>query len=493
MRQILKQPRPIRTKAVRDIVMVNSESETACRAKRYHFIGAGGIGMSGLAKILIRQKNQVSGSDQQDSELVRQLNDLGGTIRLGHEAQHVPADTDAVVISAAIRESNPELAEARRMGCRVYKYAEMLGELMNRMNGIAVAGTHGKSTTSGWLSFVMRMAGMEPNFIVGAEVLQLGDSSGTGTGPWFIAEACEYDRSFLNLHPRIAVILNIEQDHLDYYRDEDDIVDAFTDFARGTRPEGVVIANGDDRNSSRVIERVAGERRVIRFGFGIHNDYFVQNIGVSQGMYEYDVYRGREFLGRVSNTLPGSHNVMNALAVIACCVEAGMEPRKALGLLDDFNGIDRRMMLKAMLDGITVVDDYAHHPTEIRACLKAIRERFEPRRLWCVFQPHQYSRTRFLLDDFAESFKLADVTIVPEIYFVRDTAESKTKVNAEVLVSRIRDQQSEAMFINDFKGILEYLKRHVRGGDLVITMGAGDVWKVADEYIQWLRDHRKDE
>jgi UDP-N-acetylmuramate--alanine ligase len=206
-------------------------------------------------------------------------------------------------------------------------------------------------------------------------------------------------------------------------------------------------------------------------------------------LYHFDVYRGAELLGRSNISLPGRHNIGNALAVTATAICMGTDQRCVLGHLGGFSGIDRRLMLKTQKAGITILDDYAHHPTEIRGSLEAIRERFAPKRLWCVFQPHQYSRTRFLLDDFAESFKLADITIVPEIYFVRDTEETKKQVNAQMLVDRICDSGCEAVFIDNFGRICEYLKENVKPGDLVVTMGAGDIWKVADEYIQWLRDN----
>jgi len=442
--------------------------------------------MSGLARLLVKNAAIVSGSDMEESVVVRQLRGLGADIRTGHSAANLPDDVDAVVISAAIKETNPELAEARRRGCTVRKYAEMLGELMDCYDGIAICGTHGKSTTSGWLAHLMTAAGADPSYIVGADIPQLGGSSGVGDSGIFIAEACEYDRSFLNLHPEIGVILNIEQDHLDYYRDEEEIVETFIEFARGVRPSGILIVNGDDRNSQRVQAAVGGERKCVTFGMGEQCDFGARNATLSDGLYEFDVYRGERLLGRARIGVPGRHNIYNALAVIASAVSAGGDAGKALRLLGQFTGIDRRLMLKGRLQGIAVLDDYAHHPTEIRASLEAIRSRYRPERIWCVFQPHQYSRTRFLLDDFAESFKLADITIVPEIYFVRDTEENKRLVNAEVLVERVRQTGSEALYINDLAGICEHLKRNVRSGDLVVTMGAGNVWKVADEYIQWL-------
>ncbi|MHC4665686.1 MAG: UDP-N-acetylmuramate--L-alanine ligase [Planctomycetota bacterium] len=454
---------------------------------KFHFIGVGGIGMSGLAKLLIRNNAIVAGSDQTTSVVTDMLCQMGADIRIGHNAGNLGPETDAVVISAAVNEDNPELKAARERGCKVYKYAQMLGELMNCYDGIAVSGTHGKSTTSGWLAYCLEKAGADPSFIVGAEVTQLGDSSGAGDGRYFIAEACEYDRSFLNLKPKVAAILNIEQDHLDYYKDEKEIVGAFSEFARGVRTDGVLLANNTDLNVSRVIAQVGGDLCWETFGLDSSCNFFAQNIGLNDGLYAFDAYHNGEWLGSTRISLPGRHNVLNALAVVAMGIHAGLEPEHILRLLPDFTGVDRRLTLKGRFGQITVVDDYAHHPTEIRASLSAIRERYQPRRIWCVFQPHQYSRTRFLLDDFAESFKLADVTIVPEIYFVRDSLATKKEVNSQVLVERIQANGTEALFVEGFGAICDFLKENVMPHDLVVTMGAGDIWKVADGYIQWIR------
>ena len=453
---------------------------------RFHFIGIGGIGMSGLAKLMLHDECEVSGSDTEDGAITEELRQLGADIRIGHSGDNVKPELDAVVISAAIKDDNSELICAREQGVRIYKYAEMLGAIMDFYDGIAVCGTHGKSTTSAWLAFVLRKAGLKPNFIIGADIPQLNSNSGAGGGKFFIAEACEYDRSFLNLHPKIAVLLNIEADHLDYYSGEKEIVGAFTDFVKGSRDDGVIIANGMDSNVMEAVEKLKFSQRCVTFGIGGDFDISAQKVQLVDGLYEFDILHGQQSLGRTRISLPGEHNVLNALAVVASAISAGVGSEIVIEHLGKFTGIDRRLMFKANIGGITIVDDYAHHPTEIRASLKAIRQRYMPNRLWCVFQPHQYSRTRFLLDDFAESFKLADITIVPEIYFVRDTAESKEQVNAEMLVERICSEGSEAVFIDDFAGICDYLEGNVECGDVVVTMGAGTIWKVADEYIQWL-------
>ena len=454
---------------------------------RFHFIGAGGIGMSGLAQLLMNNEAVVAGSDQMSSEVVDSLCRMGADIKVGHRAENLSTEIDAVVISAAIKDDNPELKEARERGYKVYKYADMLGELMDRYEGIAISGTHGKSTTSGWLVHLLKQAGVDTNFIIGAKINQLDSSSGVADSKYFVAEACEYDRSFLNLKPRIACILNIEQDHLDYYENEDEIVKAFGEFALGTRHNGILIANGQDSNVARILRQLGKKLPHETFGLETNCNFYAENIGLHDGLYAFDVYYNNQLLGATRISLPGKHNILNALAVIAMAIKIGLEPKRVLQLLPGFTGIDRRLMLKGQFNGITVLDDYAHHPTEIRASLAAIRQKYQLKHIWCVFQPHQYSRTRFLLDDFAESFKLADMTIVPEIYFVRDSQETKKEVNAEMLVEKMQENGTNAVFIETFEAICDYLKRNVSPGELVVTMGAGDIWKVADEYLQWLR------
>jgi UDP-N-acetylmuramate--alanine ligase len=465
----------------------NINSNAGIAGKRFHFIGAGGIGISGLAQLLIKHSGVVTGSDQTASGVVEKLREMGADIKIGHSAKNLNPETDAVVISAAIEEDNPELKLARQKGLKVYKYAQMLGELMNRYEGIAVAGTHGKSTTGGWLVYLLKQAGIDPNFIIGAEISQLGSSSGVSDGKYFVAEACEYDRSFLNLKPKIACILNIEQDHLDYYKDEQEIVDAFGKFAHGVKLGGVLITNGADLNAAKAIRQLGADMRCETFGIDENCNFYVQNLQLNDGLYAFDIYHNGKLLGATKISLPGRHNILNALAVVAMAVNVGLPPQGILQLLPDFTGVERRLTLKGQVGQIVVLDDYAHHPTEIRASLAAMRQRYQPKHIWCVFQPHQYSRTRFLLDDFAESFKLADITIVPEIYFVRDSQAEKKEINAQILVERMRVNGTEAVFIDSFERICDYLKKKVSPGDLVVTMGAGDIWKVADEYIQWLR------
>jgi UDP-N-acetylmuramate--alanine ligase len=474
-------------KAVHRYEVLESGGDADVAGRKFHFIGAGGVGMSGLAQLLLKNKAIVTGSDQMASPVIDKLCQTGADIKIGHKADNLNADTDAVVISAAIKEDNPELKLARKKGFKIYKYARMLGILCNRYEGIAVAGTHGKSTTSGWLIYLLKQAGIDPNFIIGAEISQLGCSSGTGDGNYFVAEACEYDRSFLNLKPKIACLLNIEPDHLDYYEDEEQIIDAFAKFALGTQPGGLLIANGKDPNVAKAVSKLPPGVSCETFGLNKSCNFSAQNIRLTDGLYSFDVFHNGKLLGATKISLPGRHNILNALAVFAMAARIKLPAQQILELLPGFTGIDRRLMLKGRFRETIILDDYAHHPTEIRASLAAIRQRYQPKRIWCIFQPHQYSRTRFFLDDFAESFKLADVTIVPEIYFVRDSQSAKKEVNSQMLAEKMQVAGTKALFIDSFAGICDYLKKNVTSGELVVTMGAGDIWKVADEYIQWLR------
>ena len=456
-----------------------------------HLVGIGGCGMSGLAALLLRHGARVSGSDMQDSETLDRLRARGARVTADQSVAVIPETCDLVVASAAIRAGHPELADAERRGLRVLKYAELLGAVMSHYEGVAISGTHGKSTTSAWLAFVLREAGLDPTFVIGADVQQLGGGSGVGDGRHFVAEACEYDRSFLSLRPRHAVILNIEEDHLDYYKDIDDIRQAFGAFLGGlSHDDGLAIINGDDAHCTAVAAQ-AGVR-VQTFGTGADVNWRATDAVLVDGVYEFDVARDGQSMGRVRLGLSGRHNVHNALAVIAGAHDCGVAWKDIVRGLAEFRGVRRRLEQHAAPGDVLVVDDYAHHPTEIQATLQAARDRFNPRRLWCVFQPHQHSRTRFLLDEFARSFAQADRVIVPDIYFVRDSQRDREAVSAEDLVRLIRERGGAADYLSDFGAIVELLVREARGGDVILTMGAGNIWKVADALAGRLGENLRD-
>ena len=460
----------------------------AYAGKAVHLIGVGGSGMRALAQMLLARGAVVSGSDSQPSAALEALGGRGARVAVGQHADNLPERPDLVVYSAAIHEANPELLAARRRGCEVIKYSQMLGRLMADRCGIAVAGTHGKSTTTALVAHALKAAGKNPSFIVGATAAQLGGPSGVGDGPHFVAEACEFDRSFLNLSPTFAAILNVEEDHLDCYRDLEAIVEAFRAFAARVPAHGVLVANGQDRAASAAVRDAACE--VQSFGVGGEFTWSAGNLTSDRGRYRFDVgFKGRKFC-KLAAAIPGMHQVYNALAAAALLHQAGLSPEQIAAAVAGFEGAQRRLTLKAQLAGITVVDDYAHHPTEINATLRAVRDFFSPSRIWCVFQPHQHSRTRFLLKDFACSFGGADKVIVPDIYFVRDSEREKEHISSADLVAQVRLNGGDAHYLSDFGAIIEHLKANLAPGDLVITMGAGNIWEVSDEVVHWLGTDR---
>ncbi len=457
------------------------ERRLEAMGRRVHMIGVGGCGMSGAAAVLRRRGAIVSGSDRASSAALLRLAEQGVHIRTGQCAENLPEPCDLVVYSAAVPESNPELQAARRRGCRVIKYAELLGLLMADRRGIGVAGTHGKSTTSAMVTFVLREAGLDPSFVIGATVEQLGSGSGVGEGETFVVEACEYDRSFLNLRPRTAVILNIEEDHLDYYSGLEEIVESFSAFAALLPPDGLMLVNGEDRGAMRAAQNAAAT--VETFGFDGGTDWRAEITGSAHGRMRFNVHYRGQLLAEVMLAIPGRHNVANALAAAAVCYHHGVDPQVIARALGRFRGAHRRLTLRGQARGVCVVDDYAHHPTEIQATLRAARDFYTPARMFVVFQPHQHSRTRFLLNDFARSFAAADVVVVPDIYFVRDSAAERDLVSAIDLVRQIHLNGGEARYEPDFDRIVEMLCAEAAEGDLVVTMGAGDVWRIADRLV----------
>ncbi len=450
--------------------------------RRVHLIGMGGSGMRALARMLLDSGAHVSGSDMAESAPLKLLRDNGATVCIGQAERNLPEKLDLVVYSAAIHEQNPELIAARQRGVDVLKYSQMLGRMMEARKGIAIAGTHGKSTTSGMVAYALASAGRDPSYIVGAHVDQLGGPSGVGGGELFVAEACEFDRSFLNLRPTHAAILNLEEDHLDCYADLEAIVEAFRAFASGVPAEGSLVVNGEDRDAMSAAE---GARCTVEtFGLSESCTWRGAGIRADRGLIRMDVSRGADAFCQLQLMLPGRHSAYNALAATALLHHAGLSAEEIAETLSSFTGTRRRMTLVGSAGGATVVDDYAHHPTEIKATLRALRDFYQPRRLICVFQPHQHSRTRFLLKDFALSFGLAEDVIVPDIYFVRDSEREKEHISAEDLVAQIRLTGGAAVYLRTFEDIMTYLAGSLGEGDLLVTMGAGDIWKVADEAVR---------
>jgi UDP-N-acetylmuramate--alanine ligase len=450
--------------------------------KRVHFTGIGGCGMSGLARILLDAGALVSGSDTKFNAQTIELTRRGATISRDQLGELLSSKVDLVVRTAAIPDTNHEFLAAKALGIPTIKYAQLLGQVMQERLGVAVAGTHGKSTTTAMISYALLTCGADPSFVIGGSVKQLDGGSRSGSGRAFVVEACEYDRSFHNLHPRIAVITNIESEHLDYYKDIDQIMAAFRQFAQLVPDDGLILANGKD---SHVLSALAGlatptELAALAPGFV----WSTRITGIEKGCYRGQVsYKGRP-AAELRMSVPGEHNLANATLALATCCACGIEAAKAAAAIGDFLGVDRRLSEIGRCNGAIVVDDYGHHPTEIRSTLKAAREKYNPRRLFCVFQPHQHSRTRCLLGDFAVSFEQATQTIVPDIYFVRDSEAERQLVSSRDLVACIQRNGQRAVHLPEFSAIVDYVRHNAREGDLILTMGAGNVWEIARDLVE---------
>ena len=390
-----------------------------------------------------------------------------------------------VVRTAAVPDSNAEWSASVAQHLPGMKYAELLGEVMAERFGIAVAGTHGKSTTTAMIAYALLRCGADPSFVVGGTVPQLGGGSRSGSGNAFVAEACEFDRSFHHLRPRVAMLLNVEEDHLDCYKDLAEIIASFRRFAELVPAGGRVLANGQDEN---VAAALAGlDVTVETVGLDGAQTWSTRPMGLTHGCYRGEVsHKGRP-VAELVLAVAGRHNLFNATMAVAACAAYGVSPDRAAEALRTFTGVDRRMSEVGRVgqakDGAIVVDDYGHHPTEIRATLGALRERYQPERLLCVFQPHQHSRTRFLLEDFAASFAAADLTIVPDIYFVRDSESERHLVSSRELVDRIEQAGQRALHLPEFPDIVRHLRAEAKPGDLIVTMGAGNVWEVGRDLV----------
>ncbi len=449
---------------------------------RIHMVGIGGAGMIAAAGLLRDMGSRVSGSDLSAFEGLGALVGSGVRVSIGHHESQLDEDVQLVVASAAVPESNSEITIARRRGTPVIKYAELLGSLMALREGVAIAGTHGKSTTTGMTAHLFREAGLSPSFILGARSDQLGGSSGLGKGRHLIVESCEFNRSFLQFRPFLATILNVEPDHLDCYRDIEEITEAFAEFARRVHPRGLLVCNADDPRSMRAAQ--AAFCAVQSFGLERDADWTAKNLRCEDGRFHFDACFNGDVVLRGKLAIPGRHNVCNALAAIALAHHAKADLTKVAAALSTYTGVDRRMSWKGAGCGITVLDDYAHHPTEIRVTIDAARSCYRPNRLWVVFQPHQVSRTRHLMGEFAESFGRADEIVVPDVYCAREDDAKAGREGSQELVSRICKAGGRASYVAGLPSVADHVAQRLVAGDLVMTMGAGDVWKVADELVE---------
>lgn len=463
---------------------MESQQASQFLGKRIHLVGIGGSGMSGLARMLLDAGAIVSGTDPKENLQTRLLRQRGASVSCVQDGALLSGDMDLVVRSAAVRDDNPEMARAMQLGLPHMKYAELVGLVMRERLGVAVSGAHGKTTTTAMISYALLKCGADPSFIIGGTVPQLGGASRSGSGRPFVVEACEFDRSFHNYWPTVAVITNIDAEHLDCYRGGmPEIIESFRQFASRVPAAGRIIANGTDDRVRQAVEGLAAPVEYVGIGDSPSLTWSTRITGISQDGYRGTLFRCGRQVAELRLSVAGEHNLFNATAAVAACKACGLDPDRAAAALETFAGVDRRMTVLGTCNGATVIDDYGHHPTEIRATLKALRERFRPRRLICVFQPHQYSRTRLLLDAFGTSFADATLTILPDIYPARDSEADRRSVTPADVVDRIRRNGGEAVYITPFPAIIEYLSSIARPGDVIVTMGAGDIHEVGERLV----------
>ena len=452
-----------------------------------HLVGIGGIGLSAIARVLHGWGYTVSGSDMQHSALLDQLIAEGITAYASHSAEHV-AGAQVVVASSAIPEGNPEIREARQRGIPVVKREQFLSELTEGKRTIAVAGTHGKTTTSAMISWILTQAALEPTFIVGGLLQNLGTNAQAGSGPHFVIEADEYDRAFLGLSPEVAVIASMEHDHPDCYPTLEDMTAAFGEFAGKLLDGGLLIVCGEDTEGRELGERMKVQgHRVVTYGLDAGWDWRAKGVELGNSA-AFEVWRQGKLLGTCALQIPGRHNVLNALAALAASDEVGVEFGLAAAALTRFQGTARRFEVKGQAAGVTVVDDYAHHPTEIEATLAAARLKYPGRPIWAVFQPHTYSRTATLLEDFAAAFGGADRVIVTEIYAARE--ENTQGVSGKDLVRLMH--HPDACYVADLEDAASSVLERVQSGDVVITLGAGDGYLIGEWVLEGLRQRERE-
>ncbi|OGZ96651.1 MAG: UDP-N-acetylmuramate--L-alanine ligase [Candidatus Sungbacteria bacterium RIFCSPLOWO2_02_FULL_51_17] len=434
-----------------------------------HFVGIGGIGMSSLARFYLSEGEAISGSDLSPSDITHELERLGVVISYGaHQAEHVPADAGTIIYTAATKSDNPERIEAEKRGLMVWPYARALGELTGRFYTIAVAGAHGKSTTTGMIALIMIEAGLDPTVIIGTKLSQFGNANfRRGESRYLLIEADEYQGSFLNYAPDIAVVTNIDREHMDYYKDSKDIAMAFAAFLKNTKEGGYLVLNNDNSELLAVgMERMKDEKQRGR-------------------VYWYSLTNSK--VDDIKNILQvlGVHNVYNALAAYKTGEILGIPKETILKALGEYGGAWRRFDLRGMFQGAKVYDDYAHHPTEIKATLQGARERFPHARIWCIFQPHQRERLKYLFDEFMNAFDAADIAVILDPYEVagREKEAPEPSRQSADLVEGLKKRHDSVYYLADPSGIREFLAERVANDDIIIMMGAGDIWKLTEKLI----------
>ncbi len=451
-----------------------------------HFVGIGGIGLSAIARILLQRGYAVSGSDLTLSGITEDLVQLGASVHHGHQRENI-GPANLVVASSAIRTDNPEIVGAQERNIPAIGRGQMLAWLMKDRRGIAIAGTHGKTTTTAMIGLVLEEAGLDPVIVVGGIVPELGTNAKDGSGVYFVLEADEYDRTFLELWPEIAVVTSIEMDHPDCFADLNDMAEAFQRFLSQLPADGCVVAYEGDSQVKKVVE-LLDQRRVLTYGLGKDANWRALSLRQNTlGGSDFRVIVDGDDKGQFQLGIPGVHNVSNALAAIAVTDYLGLDLGSVRETLRHFQGVKRRFEVKGEVNGITVIDDYAHHPSEIRATLAGARERYPGRRIWVVFQPHTYSRTRALLPEFAAAFDDADRVIVTAIYAAREA--NSLGISADDLVRKMSHSRVE--HIPNRSEVGSWVRDQLEPRDVLITMGAGDVWRVGEDVLALLQQSGK--
>ena len=445
-----------------------------------HFMGIGGISMSGLAEILAAEGFCISGSDVRESDLTRQLSAKGMKIYYGQVASNITDDIELIVYTAAIAADNEEFLFAKEKGIPMLSRAELLGQIMDNYNhAIAVSGTHGKTTTTSMISQILLAAQCDPTITVGGILKAIDGNLRIGHSEYFISEACEYTNSFLHFYPKYSIILNVEAEHLDFFKDLDDVRHSFRSFASNTRADGVIIINGEVENYKEITDGL--QAKVITYGLTEGFDYYPSDITFDdKACASYTVMKNGKPLMKAVLSVPGMHNVSNSLAAIALSMELGLSKEAVLAGLLAFGGANRRFQYKGSINGITVVDDYAHHPTEIRATLTSAAN-YPHEKLVLVFQPHTYSRTKAFLDEFAEVLSAADVVVLADIYAARE--KNTYGIHSTDLLEKLKSHGTECYYFPTFAEIENFLQKKCMNGDLLITMGAGDVVNIGESFL----------
>ena len=448
--------------------------------KHVHMIGIGGVSMSGIAEMLKNWGFTVTGSDSNYSAITKKLQSNGIFVKIGHDFENL-SKSDVVVYSAAIKQTDPEILKAKQLNIPIIERADFLGQITSCFdNTICVSGTHGKTTTTSMISCCFLKANMDPNIQVGALLKEIDGNYRVGNSEYFILEACEYVESFLKFYPKAEVILNIDNDHLDYYKNLENVKKAFIKYVKLLPEDGHLIINADDPNCLDLRKHSAASS----ITYGINNEYanyIAKNISFNKnGFPSFDVYHNGNFYATIKLSVAGTHNISNALACIALCDYYKLPKMNIKDALLTFTGANRRLELKGTFNGATVFDDYAHHPTEIKATVNSIKNK-EFNKSWVIFQPHTYSRTSKLLDDFADSLLGFDNIIITDIYAARE--DNTYNISAQDLVNKIKELGKDAIYISDFNNIANYLKSHVKQDDIVVTLGAGTITNLSKYLI----------